>query len=202
MLTLIGASGHAKVIIEIAELLSIPIAGLLDKDQSISSLLEYAVHPYSDEPSWNRVGDYVISIGNNKARKEFALFQPHLSYVTLLHPQTKISRRADIGIGTVAMAGATVNCDSVIGQHAILNTNCSVDHDCHISDYVHISPNASLAGNVTIGEGTHVGIGACIIQGVTIGKWCTIGAGAVIIRDVPDGVTVVGNPGRIIRTNQ
>jgi acetyltransferase EpsM len=26
-----------------------------------------------------------------------------------------------------------------------------------------------------------------------------VGAGAVIIHDVPDGVTIVGNPGRIIR---
>lgn len=198
MLTLIGASGHAKVIVEIAELLSIPIAGLLDKDPSIPSLLEYTVHLYSGEPL-DETNDYIISIGNNKTRKEVALSQTHLSYATLLHPQTKISKRANIGIGTVAMAGSTVNCDSVTGQHSILNTNCSIDHECHISDFVHISPNASLAGNVTVGEGTHVGIGACIIQGVTIGKWCTIGAGAVIIHDVPDGATVVGNPGRIIK---
>lgn len=58
------------------------------------------------------------------------------------------------------------------------------------------SPNAALAGDVKVGEGTHIGIGAQVIQGITIGKWCTIGAGAVIIKDVPDGVTVVGNPGR------
>ncbi len=196
MLTLIGASGHAKVIVEIAELLSIPIVGLVDKDDSISSLLDYKVQPYSYDLQDG--GHYIISVGNNNSRKEIALSQPTLSFVSLLHPSATISKRAQIGVGSVAMAGVSVNSDCVIGQHVILNTNCSVDHECHIGDYVHISPNASLAGNVIVGEGTHIGIGACVIQSVTIGKWCTIGAGAVIIRDVPDGSTVVGNPGRII----
>ncbi|HZW78021.1 MAG TPA: acetyltransferase, partial [Flavobacteriaceae bacterium] len=41
--------------------------------------------------------------------------------------------------------------------------------------------------------------GASIIPGVNIGKWCTIGAGAVILHDVPDGATVVGNPGRKLK---
>jgi len=50
-----------------------------------------------------------------------------------------------------------------------------------------------------MGNGSHIGIGASVIQGITIGKWCTIGAGAVIIKDIPDGATVVGNPGRIIK---
>lgn len=57
----------------------------------------------------------------------------------------------------------------------------------------------ALAGNVIVGEGTHLGIGACVIQGIRIGKWCTIGAGTVIIKDIPDGATVVGNPGKIIK---
>lgn len=56
-----------------------------------------------------------------------------------------------------------------------------------------------MAGHVEVGEGSHIGIGVSIIQGIKIGKWCTIGAGAVIIKDVPDGATVVGNPGKIIK---
>ena len=56
-----------------------------------------------------------------------------------------------------------------------------------------------MAGHVEVGEGSHIGIGVSIIQGIKIGKWCTIGAGTVIIKDVPDGATVVGNPGKIIK---
>ena len=67
-----------------------------------------------------------------------------------------------------------------------------------MSDYVHISPNATLCGGVNVDEGTHIGAGVVIIPGIKIGKWVKIGAGAVIIKNVPDRVTVVGNPGRII----
>jgi acetyltransferase EpsM len=100
------------------------------------------------------------------------------------------------------MANVSVNVHTTIGRHVILNTNCCVDHDCVLEDFVHISPHASLAGNVQVGEGTQIGIGASIKQNIRIGKWVMIGAGAVIIRDVPDYSVVVGNPGRIIKTNQ
>ncbi|WP_449398442.1 hypothetical protein [Chryseobacterium wanjuense] len=98
------------------------------------------------------------------------------------------------------MPGVTINAIVKVGRHCIVNTNASIDHDCILEDFVHISPNVALGGNVYVGEGTHVGIGVNVIQGITIGKWCTIGAGAVIISDVPDGCTVVGNPGRIIKS--
>jgi acetyltransferase EpsM len=67
-----------------------------------------------------------------------------------------------------------------------------------LGNYVHVSPNATLCGDVNIGEGAHIGTGAIVIPGIKIGEWVTIGAGAVIIKDVPDKVTVVGNPGRIL----
>ena len=43
-----------------------------------------------------------------------------------------------------------------------------------------------------------VGSGAVILPGVTIGVGAIVGAGAVVTRDVPDGVTVVGNPARVL----
>ena len=72
-------------------------------------------------------------------------------------------------------------------------------HDCKLDSFVHISPNAAICGGVKIGEGTQVGAGAVIIPNLNIGKWCKIGAGAVVVRNVPDGATVVGNPGRMVK---
>jgi acetyltransferase EpsM len=63
---------------------------------------------------------------------------------------------------------------------------------------VHVSPGAQLGGNVYVGEGAHIGIGASIKPGVKIGKWSVVGAGAVVVNDVPDGVTVVGVPAKIL----
>src|SRR5690606_8201359 len=86
-----------------------------------------------------------------------------------------------------------------IGEHCIINSGAVIEHDCKLGNFVHISPKAALAGDVKVGEGTHVGIGAMVIPGINIGKWVTIGAGAVVLKDIPDGVTTVGNPARIIK---
>ncbi|WP_291093655.1 acetyltransferase [Empedobacter sp. UBA6745] len=192
---LFGASGHGKVIAEIAEENNILIEAFIDSDQSMNKVLDYKV--IHEIP--RKQIDVVISIGHNITRKMLVNNNVQFNYPTLIHPKTSISKRAKIAEGTVVMAGVSVNSEVNIGKHCIINTNTSIDHECIISDYVHISPNVSLAGNVEVGEGTHIGIGASIIQGIKIGKWCTIGAGAVIIKDVPDGATVVGNPGRIIK---
>lgn len=199
MVYLIGASGHAKVIIEILEELNVKIQALKDDNPTITSLVGYDV--YREFPAiFNKeIDKIIISIGNNSIRKRIATSNDY-NFMTAVHPSSNISVRCSLGAGTVVMAGATINSSVRVGKHAIINTNCSIDHDCVIEDYVHISPNAAIAGIVKIGEGTHIGIGASVIQCINIGKWCTIGAGAVVIRDIPDGCTVVGNPGKVIKT--
>lgn len=195
-LYLYGASGHGKVVVEVAEQLKLSIGGFIDADPGIGELLGYSVSTYL--PLGEHV--YFVSIGNNRIREKLVKELANVQFETLVHPKAIVSQRAVIGEGTVVMGGVTVNSDVSIGTHCIINTNSSVDHDCRIGDFAHISPNAALAGNVHIGNGTHIGIGACVIQGVRIGKRCVIGAGAVVIRDIPDESTVVGNPGRVIKT--
>lgn len=198
MVYLIGASGHAKVVIEILEEQGAQIGGLRDDNPDIKSLLGYPVFDELPEEFDPEEDELFISIGNNKTRMQLSNLINN--YATVIHPQANVSQRASIWEGTAIMAGATINSDVQIGKHVIVNTNASIDHDCILGNFVHVSPNVALAGNVLVGEGTHIGIGACVIQGIKIGKWCTIGAGAVIIKDVPNGATVVGNPGRLIKT--
>ena len=197
---LVGASGHGKVILEIIEEENRRVAGLFDDNPGKKELLGYPVIGSLQPGRYPEDARFIISIGNNKIRKDYTE-RFDLLYTTVVHPKTAVSRRCDIGDGTVIMAGVSVNSSSSIGKHVILNTNCSVDHDCIIEDFVHISPNACLAGNVVVGEGTHVGAGAVIIQGVNIGRWATIGAGAVVLKDVEDHAIVVGNPAKGIRHN-
>ena len=196
-----GASGHGKVIIEILESMHIPHIEIWD-DADRDPVWEYAVK--KPLPHGIAVKDkMIISIGVNATRKKVAeRLKDSVSFGTAIHTSTCISKRATIGEGTVVMAGVTVNADTVVGKHCILNTNASIDHDCVLGDYVHISPNATLSGDVHVGEGTHIGSGASVIQGIRIGKWCNIGAGTVIIKDIPDYVTAVGNPARIIKVKE
>lgn len=194
---LYGASGHAKVIIEMLELLNIPVDGLFDDNPDIHALWKYPVSLFNEEYALNSTS-FIVSIGDNKLRKKIAgsLETP---FGIAIHPKAIISSRALIAEGTVVMAGVTINADAKVGRHCIVNTNASVDHDCTLEDFVHVSPNVALCGGVNVGEGSHIGAGVVVIPGINIGRWCVLGAGAVIIKDVPDYATVVGNPGSIIK---
>ncbi len=196
---LYGASGHAKVIIEILELLEIPVEGLFDDNPAIKELIGYSVLGSYDSTK-NVTGNLIISVGNNQVRHKLAQKHPSSFAQAIIHPIATVSKRAQIGKGSVVMGNAIINAGTKIGNHVIVNTAASIDHDCTLGNFVHISPNATLSGGVWVGEGTHIGSGAVVIPNIKIGKWATIGAGAVITCDVEDYAVVVGNPGRKVKT--
>ena len=190
---LYGASGHAKVIIDILETSGVRVDGLIDDNPNINQLQGYPVrHTFTGE------SPFIISIGNNKIRKQVAE-RLQTSYGKAIHSSAILSPTAKIGDGTVVMQGAIIQADAKIGKHCIINTGASVDHECVIGDYVHVSPHATLCGNVHVGEGSWIGAGTTVIPNLSIGKWCVIGAGSVITEDIPDHVLAFGNPCRIIR---
>ena len=197
---LFGASGHAKVIIDILEKMGIEVEFLVDANPDLIELQSYTI---KHESGYSVCADdeIIVSVGSNKTRKKITeTLNTHFGWA--IHPSVILGDDVSIGQGTVMMAGAIVNSSCSIGNHCIINTSASIDHDCVIGDYVHISPNATLCGTIAVGEGTHIGAGATIIPNLKIGKWTTIGAGTVIIEDVPDYAVVVGNPGKIIKYNE
>ena len=80
-------------------------------------------------------------------KKEAEAFRP---YGIAIHP-TAYTSDAQIGPGTVIMAGVIIQPGCRIGKHVILNTGCQLDHDCVIEDFAHIAPGAVLCGNVHVG---------------------------------------------------
>lgn len=193
---LYGASGHGKVIHDIlkSQDKGMEITFVDDADKGTS----FYGCPLQKSQDIKVAEPLIIAIGNNVTRKKIA--ENYQNFSIAIHSSAVISPTVQMGEGTVIMANVSCNADTRIGKHVILNTSASIDHDCEIADFAHISPHASLAGNVSVGEGAHVGIGACVIQGMKIGKYAVVGAGSVIINDVPDYATVVGNPARIIKT--
>ncbi len=194
---LYGASGHAKVIIDILTNREIDIQGVFDDDINKEKIFDYTVQPVPEEVE-ALDGSFIISIGDNKIRKSLS-DKYSLRFGLAIHSSSILSDSVSIGNGTVIMASAVVNSSTVIGKHVIINTSASIDHDCVIGDYVHISPSACLCGDVKIGDGAHIGAGAVILPRVKIGCWSIIGAGSVVLRDIPDFSVAVGNPARIIR---
>lgn len=190
---LYGASGHAKVVIDILKASGQPIDGLIDDNESIKELLGYPVCHTGIEFS-----PVIISIGDNRTRKKIA--EKLTAYFgTAIYPGAVISDSVIVGSGSVVMQGAVIQSSVVIGKHCIINTGTSVDHECVIGDYVHLSPHSTLCGNVTVGEGTWIGAGSVVLPGVKIGKWSIVGAGSVVCKDIPDGVLAVGNRCRIVK---
>lgn len=205
-LLILGASGHARVVAETALLSGITndLAFIDDANKSVDKWplignLEFALEASTKKEFQNAF----VAIGNSKVRAKWLhkLMETGYNLPPIIHPHSWISPSSTIGNGTAVLANAIIQANVVIGKGCILNTSSSVDHDCVIGNYVHISPGAHLAGNVTIGNESQIGIGASIIQNTRIGIGVTVGAGAAVIRELPDGVTAVGVPAKVIKDN-
>ena len=193
----VGAGGHAKVVIATLQAMGETVAGCVDDDPKAIGRLVLGVPVVGTVQAVARhAGGVVLAIGSNAARARLAAAYPDANWRTVVHPTAHVHASASLGRGTVAFSGAIVQPDVEVGAHAILNTASTVDHDGRIGDYVHLAPGVHLSGGVTVGEGGFVGVGACAIPGTRIGAWGTVGAGAVVVEDLPPNATSVGVPAR------
>lgn len=202
-LVIVGASGHGKVIADIAEKVGYTDIVFLDDNPAVKSCGNYKVVGRCKEASSYKNADFIVAIGNTKIRRKIQaeVTDMGLHIVSLVHPSAVIASNVKMGDGTVVMAGAVINPCTEIGRGCIINTCASVDHDCQIGDYVHVSIGAHVAGTVTIKENTWVGAGATISNNIEIGADCMIGAGAVVIADISEPGTYVGVPAKKLKRN-
>lgn len=197
----IGAGGHAKVVIECLRHQGWNVVGCTDADPSPRDCAGAPVLG-SDEllPKLKAegVGHAFCALGGNALRERIyrSLIAQGFELPVVIGPGANASPSARIGPGSILMPGASVNVESVIGAAVIINTNASVDHDARLSDAVHIGPGAALAGEVTVGARTFVATGSAVIPRITIGHDVIIGAGSVVIRDIGDNLIAYGNPAR------
>jgi sugar O-acyltransferase (sialic acid O-acetyltransferase NeuD family) len=192
---LYGASGHAKVIVDILRANGDDVSEFFDDNESLKVLCGVeVVRPHDTDEA------VIISIGYNAIRKKI-VDSNHYRYGVAIHPSAIVSPSAVIGEGSVIMQGAIIQADAVIGKHCIVNTGATVGHECRIEDYVHVAPNSSLCGNVKVGEGTWIGAGTTVIPGIEIGAWSVIGAGSTVVRNIESNVTAVGCPCKVIHKN-
>lgn len=196
-LVIIGASGHGKVVADIARRNGYKEIVFLDDNDSIHECGGYPVIGKSTEAG-TIDADVIIGIGNANVRKRIQESIPDEKLITLIHPNAVIAQNVKIGIGTVVMAGAVINPGAKIGVGCIINTCASVDHDCVLEDFVHIAVGAHVAGTCTIGERTWIGAGATVSNNIDICADCMVGAGAVVVQTIIEPGTYVGVPAKVI----
>ena len=102
-----------------------------------------------------------------------------------IHPGATLGRRffIDHGMGIV------------IGETAEVGDDCTLYHGVTLGG---TSWNAGKR-HPTLGNNVVIGAGAKVLGPLNIGENSRIGSNAVVVKDVPDGATVIGIPGRIVK---
>jgi len=196
-----GASGHAKVLIDLirssykdlfiiaavddsaeasVEVLGIPVIGAsaelarLRKQQSRLAVL--GIGSVTHHQHRRSLYEKLISLGFNVPN--------------LIHHRALLEPSVTMGEGNQVFAGAVVGSAARLGTNTIINSGVVVSHDCLIGSHTHLAPGCILAGGVTVGEDTLVGMGVTVYLGVRIGSRVTIANGVHVMKDVPDGAVL------------
>ncbi|MDD2806212.1 MAG: acetyltransferase [Elusimicrobiales bacterium] len=198
-----GASGHAKVIIDVLERQGeYSVFGLIDDDPGLlgKTIYGYPVLGAREKLINSEVKRGIVAIGDNRSRCQIAKWLQSTGFglITAVHPSAQIARGVRLGAGTVVMAGGIINSDSIISENVIVNSRSSIDHDCVIGAGVHLAPGTVLCGAVKVGDLAFVGAGVTIAPNLTVGEGSIIGAGATVLSDISPNCVAVGTPAKKI----
>lgn len=204
-LYIIGAGGFGREIAWLTERineknLTWNLRGFIDDNENIWGM-EVDGYPVLGGCQYlcSKENVYVIcAVGSTRIRKQIIdkVSQYNVKFATLIDPSVILSQRVKIGEGCIICAGTIITVDVNIGNHVIINLDCTVGHDDIIEDYVTIYPSANISGNVRIAQLCELGTGMQIIQGNSICANTIVGAGAVVIRDINEEGTYIGVPAK------
>lgn len=198
----LGAGGHAKVVIEILQATGYQVSSCVGGEDSPKECLGIPVLQGDHHLlELYEAGHSLVfsAIGSNAARARAAAHAIEIGYdlINAISPYAMISPSVILGKGIAIMSGAVINAQSRIEDLAIINTGATVDHDCQIGFCSHVAPQCALAGNVKVGQQAFLGIGTTVIPEISIGNNSIIGAGSVVITNIPASVTAIGLPAKI-----
>ena len=209
-LIIIGASGFGREVAWLVERINEKdptwnILGFIDDDNEIQNTLidDYKVIGTTEDVGKYSDTFFVCAVGASKTREKIINkikeYNPNIKFGTVIDPSVEVSKRVEIGEGTIICAHTIITVDISIGSHVIINLDCTIGHDAVLEDYVTLYPSVNVSGNTNIGHAVELGTGMQIIQGKTVGDYSIIGAGAVVVKDIPEKCTAVGSPAKPIK---
>lgn len=147
----------------------------------------------------------VLAIANSIVREKLAqrCEQDGVQSWTVAAANVVRMDEVSLGEGAILSPFVTLTSNIRIGKYFHANIYSYVAHDCEIGDFVTFAPGVHCNGNIVIEDHAYIGTGAIIKQGqpgkpLVIGRGAVVGMGAVVTKSVPAGVTVVGNPARVM----
>jgi|SRR5690554_4831569 len=203
-LILIGGGGHCKSCIEVIESTNeYEIVGILDVASKVGEdILGYKIIGTDEDiPKFIQKGiqSFFATIGQIKSatiKKEVFknIYRHKGTSPVIISKHAIVSKRSNIGAGTIVMHGAIVNADVAIGENCIINTKANIEHDVTIGDHVHISTGAVVNGQVNIGHEVLIGSNSTIRNLIDICDNAVIGANSMVTKDIIEAGIYVGNP--------
>ena len=205
-----GASGFGKEVMPLARqqypTLEKQQFVFIDDSGAGTSLNGYQVLSYEDFLKYpDQKKAVTIAIANSQVREKLVkrLTEDQIQHLNIHASNTVILDEVQIGEGSLLCPFTCLTSNIKIGKFFHANIYSYVAHDCVIGDYVTFAPGVKCNGNIHIEDHAYIGTGAVIKQGtpdrpLVIGKGAIVGMGAVVTKSVPAGVTVVGNPARIL----
>ncbi len=205
-LVIYGTGGLGREVHDIAESMGAwEIVGWLDDGEpSESTVRNLPILGGGDWLAQNSPVHVAVAIGSPQVRRRlFAKVKAGGHKIaSIISPHAVIGGEVRLGEGVILMQNAVLTSDVQVGEGAILNAGCIAAHDSRLGDFATMAPLSGLMGYATIQEGVNLGAGAIVMPSVTVGEWSIVGAGAVLKDDVPPNVTVVGVPGRVVKTRE
>lgn len=193
-LILIGAGGHARVLVDLLACLDRPVLGAVDPgvppgDPGLLGLPVLGGDEVLAAYPPDMVDLTIAFAGSHRPERRDTAFWhwQNLGYMfpALVHPAAAVSRHATLAPGVQVMAGAVIQAMATVAANAIVNTRASIDHDCRIGRSSHLAPGTVLCGGVSVGEVCLLGAGCIILPGRQVGDRSLVGAGIVLDRDLP-----------------
>jgi sugar O-acyltransferase (sialic acid O-acetyltransferase NeuD family) len=206
-LLIIGAVGQATNALEVAVNQQWNVIGFLDETISAETVkLGYPVYISLDRIKDPHSIYWFVAIGDNysreRASERIALSLKYERLVSLVHPNSVVSKLSTVGKGSILMPGTIVGANTQVGDSCILGNNSVVAHDSQLGPFSSLGPSATTGGEVIVGRRSAIGLGAMVREKITIGVDSVLGANSYLNNDLKSNSIAFGNPAKLIRSRE
>lgn len=199
-ISIIGAGGHARTIINLLKVLNYEIRGVYDdsipkkKDEIIDGF------PLLGKLSLLKSSDVCV-IGKANIPDRLAIFKNNnlnLLKDNLIHPKSIIESKS-IGFMNHFSANSFIAESASLGNSNVIYSSSTIEHEVEIGDNNIITSGVVICGRAKLGSNIFLGANCTILPKVNICSGTIVGAGAVVTKSIKEQGTYIGTPAFLLK---